>query len=121
MTKEEKFDAIIKRMKGEGYDFDPAHISVMVIVGYLNDIAKKGIIETAYNMTPLGQSAFAICEEFDWKPSNEEIYAFVMDIVEKPEQIAFMVLIKKYRDDREGLFKEFDDLKKQSGDIDKSE
>jgi 23S rRNA C2498 (ribose-2'-O)-methylase RlmM len=72
-------------------------------------------------MTPLGQSVFAICDEFDWKPCDEEIYAFVTDMIEKPEQIAFMVLIKKYRDDREGLFKEFEDLKKQNGDIDKSE
>lgn len=121
MTKDEKFKAIIERLKDKGSGFDPMYISAMVIIGYLSDIAKEGIIEAECNVTPLGKSVLAICEEFDWKPSNKEIYTFVTDIVEKSEQIAFMVLIKKYRDDREGLFKEFEDLKKPNGGIDKSE
>ena len=107
----EKFDVIVERMKGEGYDFDPTHISVMVIIGYLNDIAKKGIIETAYNMTPLGRSAFAICEEFDWKPDDTDIIEFVKEIVGPKEQAAFVYLLKKYRDDREGLINDFKSVK----------
>ena len=116
MTKPEKLTAILERLKSKGTDIDGAHISSMVIVGYLDDLAKAGVIESAWNMTPIGNNIRAICEEFDWKPDNEEIKAFVMEMVAPPEQAPFMLLIKKYRDDRKGLLEDFKQAKDTIGD-----
>ena len=116
MNKEQKLAAILERLKDKGTDIDGAHISSMVIVGYLDDLAKAGIIESAWNMTPLGNNVRAICEEFDWKPDNDDIKAFVMEMVDPREQAPFMFMIKKYRDDREGLLEEFKQAKEKLGD-----
>lgn len=116
MNREEKLTAILERLKSKGTDIDGAHISSMVIVGYLDDLAKAGIIESAWTMLPVGQSVRAICEEFDWKPDDDEIKAFVMEMVELREQVPFMFMIKKYRDDRKGLIEEFENAKNEFGD-----
>ncbi len=115
MTKDEKFKAIIDRIKGKDLDFDPSHISAMVIVGYLDDLAEKKLVETAYSMTPTGKLVRAICEEFDWKPSDNDILEFVNGMVEAPDRPAFMFLLKKYRDDREGLFNEYEKFNESEG------
>ena len=73
MTTEEKYKAITEKLKNKNIDFDPIHISSMVVIGYLNDLAKLGLIETEYKITEMGENVRAICEEFDWKPSDEEI------------------------------------------------
>lgn len=88
----------------------------MVIVGYLDDLAKEGVIESAWNMTPIGNNIRAICEEFDWKPDDDEIKAFVMEMVQPQEQAPFMLLVKKYRDDRNGLLEDFQKAKETMGD-----
>lgn len=111
MTKGEKLTAILERLKTKGTDLDGGHVSAMVIVGYLDDLAKKGLIESAWNMTPIGNNIRAICEEFDWKPDDDEVMAFVMEMVEAKERPAFMFMIKKYRDDREGLLEDFQKAK----------
>lgn len=111
MTKEQKLEAILERMKEKGADIDGGHVSAMVIVGYLDDLSKQGLIESAFNMTPMGENIRAICEEFDWKPDDDEIKAFVMEMVEAKERPAFMFMIKKYRDDREGLLEDFKKVK----------
>jgi hypothetical protein len=116
MTRQEKLTAIFERLKAKGADIDGEHISAMVIVGYLDDLAKQGLIESAYNMTPIGNNIRAICEEFDWKPDDDEIRAFVMEMVEQKERPAFMLLIKKYRDDRKGLLEDFLRTKERLGD-----
>ena len=116
MNKEEKLTAILERLKSKGTDIDGGHISAMVIVGYLDDLAKQGLIESAWTMMPIGNSVRAICEEFDWKPDDDEIKAFVMEMIDPKEQPPFMMLIKKYRDDREGLLEDFKKAKDDLGD-----
>jgi hypothetical protein len=115
MTRDEKFKAIIERMRLEDEKFVPEHISMMVITGYLDNLSKAGLLESAYTVTPMGKTIMAICEEFDWKPSDDDIMLFVRDMIDKPEQPAFLFLLRKYRDDREGLLEEFE-KSKQSGD-----
>jgi hypothetical protein len=115
MNKAEKLTAILERLKTKGTDIDGAHISSMVIIGYLDDLTKAGIIESAWTMLPIGQNVRAICEEFDWKPDDDEIKAFVMEMVDPREQAPFMFMIKKYRDDREGLLEEFKKAKETFG------
>jgi hypothetical protein len=115
MTKEAKLTAILERLQSAGTDIDGAHISLMVIVGYLDDLTKAGVIESAWNMTPIGGAVRAVCEEFDWKPDDDDIKAFVMEMVAPKEQAPFMFMIKKYRDDREGLLEEFQKAKEVLG------
>ena len=116
MNREEKLTAILERLKSKGTDIDGGHISAMVIVGYLDDLAKEGLIESAWTMLPVGDSVRAICEEFDWKPDDDEIKAFVMEMIEPKEQPPFMMIIKKYRDDRKGLLEDFKKTKEALGD-----
>ena len=120
MTQKEKFKAIAERLSvNEDYkNLDPMHISMMVIIGYLNDMSKMGLIEQPYDITPLGKNIQAICEEFDWKPSDKEIVSFVMEMVNESERMVFVYMLGKYRDDRESVVKRF---KKSDGGIDKSE
>ena len=107
MNREQKLTAILERLKEKGTDFDGGHMSMMVICGYLDDLGKLGLIESAFAVTPMGKNIQAICEEFDWKPDDDEIKAFVTQMVEGPQQPAFMYMIKKWRDDREGLKEDF--------------
>lgn len=58
---------------------------------------------------------YALCEEFEWTPTDEEIKAFVIEMIEPPDRAAFAFMIKKYRDDKEAFLKEFEDYKKGLG------
>ena len=107
MTKQEKLTAILERLKEKGTDFDGGHMSMMVICGYLDDLSKLGLIESAFAVTPMGKNIQAICEEYDWKPEDDEVKAFDKQMVEPAQQAPFMYMIKKWRDDREGLKEDF--------------
>lgn len=48
MNRQEKLTAILERLQKKGADIDGAHISAMVITGYLCDLAKMGLIESAW-------------------------------------------------------------------------
>lgn len=89
MTKSEKIEAILERLKKKNTDIAESHISAMVITGYLDDLAKAGIIESAFTMTPIGASVRAICEEFDWKPDDDELKAFVSEMIAPNDQAPF--------------------------------
>lgn len=119
MTQDEKLKAIIDRIEKSKIEFKPEHISAMVLIGYLEDLAKLGIIESVYTISPVGESVRAICDEFDWKPSDKELFDFAMGMVEKKERAPFIYLIRKYRDDREGLLKELEEFKKEKESPDK--
>ena len=110
MTKSEKIAAILARLKKENTDIAEAHISAMVITGYLDDLSRAGIIESAYAMTPVGRSVRSICEEFDWKPTDEDLVAFVSQMVGPEERLGFLYMLKKYRDDRNGLLQEYKEI-----------
>ena len=112
MTNEEKFKAIVERLKAEGWCDEPSYISVMMIIHYLDQLQKEGIVECAFNMTELGRRIAAICEEFDWQPSDIEIRNFVDEMVEENDRSAFRYMIQKWRDDREELLKEFAEVKR---------
>ena len=111
MTNSQKYTAIVERLKQNKTDIAEAHVSAMVISGYLDDLGKAGIIESAFAMTPVGNAVRAICEEFEWKPTDNEISAFVANMVGPEEQVPFLYMLKKYRDDPKGLLKEFKQVK----------
>lgn len=107
MTTEEKTKAILERIKCEGVFDEPEQtVSVMVIIHYLDQLSKLGLVECAFNMTEMGGKVASICEEFDWQPSDEDVLRFVNEMMEEPDRAAFAYMIKRYRDDREGLLEE---------------
>ena len=107
MTRQEKLTAILERLKAKDVDIDSNHISAMVITGYLDDLSKLGLIESAFALTNTGSTVRAVCNEFDWTPNDDEVKAFVMEMVEPNERAPFMFIVKKWRDDRDGLIEEF--------------
>ena len=114
MTKQEKLEAILERLDKKGIGIDGNHISAMMICGYFNDLSKIGIIENAFKLTPSGATIRSVCDEFDWKPDDAEIKAFVMEMVAPKEQAPFYFMIKKWRDDREGLKEDFKKIQETS-------
>ena len=113
MTSDQKFKAIVERLKAEGWCDDPSYVSVMMIIHYLDKLQKEGLIECAFNMTPMGTKIAAICEEFDWQPSDLDIRRFVDEMVEAQDGPAFRYMIQRFRDDREGLLVEATQVRKQ--------
>jgi hypothetical protein len=109
MTNEEKFKAIVERLKAEGWCSEPVFISIMMIVNYLDQLSQHGVVECAYNVTEIGKNVAAVCEEFDWKPTDEDILRFVTEMVDESDRAAFAYLIKRYRDDKNKFIKEIDD------------
>lgn len=115
MTQEDKFKGILERLKEKGTDFDPKHISAMVIIGYLDDLQKLGLIQSAFTVNPSGYVIRSVCDEFEWQPSDEDIKEFVIGMVEAQERAPFAYMIKRYRDDREKFLAEFEEYKKGLG------
>jgi len=111
MTNEEKFTAIIERLKMNGQEFDSAHISTMVIIGYMNELAELGLIETAFTMTSAGKNVNSVCQEFDWKPSDQEIKDFVMAMVDEQDRHGFIFILQKYRDNKQRFMDEYNKFK----------
>jgi hypothetical protein len=112
MTKDEKYKAIVERAGVKDWCNDPTFISVMVIVHYLDQLKEYGLIDAAYVMTDAGNRIVAVCEEFDWKPSNDDIAKFADEMVDAPERAAIEYMIRRYRDDKDGLLKEMNDIDK---------
>ena len=113
MNKEEKFKAIIDRLGEIAKDFKPIHISVMVIMDYMNTLFKDGIInEGEVQITSVGTDAVSLCTEFDWKPTDAEIVSFCKDMVEEESLQPFVMMLINMRDDRENFLK---NAKKQVG------
>lgn len=118
MTSEEKLAAIIDRVPVLDETFTAEHISVMMITNYVSTLAKAGIIEGGYQMKPLGENVVAVCEEFDWKPTDEHIELFLAEMVAEKTRPAFRKLLTEYRDNREDFLvkvKKFKD--KNNGEI----
>jgi len=114
MTNDEKFSAIIERTKIDGLVIQPEYISMMMIISYLDKLAKMKVVECAFNISPLGESVVAICEEFDWKPSDIDIKNFIMEMVEDNDKPGFTYMIMMYRDDLEGLKKSIEENRPKS-------
>lgn len=99
------------RITSERPDFKEEYIAPMVIIGYLDDLKNMKLIENSIKMTPTGKSVKAICEEFEWKPTDDELIGFVKEMVEENLKPMFLFLLLKYRDHREKMFEEVDFLK----------
>ena len=113
MIQQEKTKQIVDRLKEKGIEFDPEYIPVMVIINYLTKLTKLGMIDSEYTIPQRGQDVIALCEEFDWKPDNDNINAFVNEMIDPQSRPIFTVMLRQYRDDREGLIADFEKFKKE--------
>ena len=101
---------IIECLKTKDINFDPEYISTMVMLGYLDDLKSHGFITTAFEINPTGKTVQTVCEEFGWKPSNDEITKFAIEMVEPSECASFAYIITQYRDNRSALLRELKTL-----------
>lgn len=106
MTDEEKFKAIVARASLGGWADDPMIISVMVIVYYLDQLKTLGIIDSVFKLTDTGKRVASICEEFDWKPSDDDITKFVNEMVDEEFRPSMERMIRRYRDDKNSLIED---------------
>lgn len=106
MTNDEKFTAIVERLKAEGWIDNPNIVSTMVIIDYLDKLEKEKLIECGFALTPAGRKIAAITDEFDWKVSDTDIQNFVNEMIAEPDRLGFIHMIKRFRDDREGFMEE---------------
>lgn len=114
MTNDEKFNAIIERLSPIGRGLDSDHISMMVIMGYMDFLQKNGLIQSECRITQMGKDAVAICDEFDWKPSDKDVDMFINSMLEPPQRAAIRFFIMQLRDNREefvATMKKFKDQK----------
>jgi hypothetical protein len=112
MTAQEKLKAILDHVPILDKHYTSEYISMMVITSYLNDLEKSGLLVSSHSITPLGKNVVAVCEEFDWKPSDQDIELFLDEMVEPDQHQAFRHFIKKYRDNREELLEKIRRFKK---------
>lgn len=112
MTEEQKLQAIQERMQRS--DIGPEFLSVMTIHNYLNYLAEQGLVFAPCNVTPKGKHFAALCEEFDWKPSDEIIDEFITEYVEPENRESFSNMIYRFRDDRVALLEEIRNFKKNN-------
>jgi len=107
MTEQEKLKAIRDRVPLLDETITKHHISYMLLVGYLQVLNKEGMVtEGEYKITPIGQNVIAICEEFDWKPSDNDIKDFVREMMAPEDYLVFIHFLTRFRDDRNELLKD---------------
>jgi len=111
MTNDEKLKAIKERIPILDPSWGSEYISMMIITSYLDAMQKEGILETAHNITSMGKNVVAVCEEFDWKPTDEHVNMFINDMVEEQDKKAFRYFITQYRDNREQFLEKIKELK----------
>jgi hypothetical protein len=104
MTREDKVKAIVDRLGPQAAGFQSIHLSVLILMDYLTKMFKHGIIsEGPVETTELGLKAVALCQEFDWKPTDAEIVTFCKDMVEKTQLESFVIMFRQMRDDQENF------------------
>jgi hypothetical protein len=118
MNKEEKF-AQIQKFAGAKNIPEMTTASVLMIINYLDELQKRGVIKYPFQIPPRGRRVTAICEEYDWKPTDDEIAEFVMTFVSDDELLEPMAyFITRMRDEREEFLAEVENIKKQEIDPD---
>lgn len=112
MTNQEKVDEINKRLDSE-FKLTYNMLEMTVFFGYLEELIEKGFLKGQgnYKVTIKGKDLFALCQEFDIKPSDDIIKGSCLHLVEMgniPEyQLKpFCHLFQLYRDHQEWTVEE---------------
>ena len=102
MTREEKFQTIVEQLGPSASQFQPIHLSVLTLFGYMNTLFENGIVpERPVEIHESGQAALKICQEHGWQPSDPEIVKFCKDMVEENSIPTMLLSLKALRDDPE--------------------
>lgn len=98
MTKKQKLEAIITRLKEINVDIEPDMISCLVISKYLSEFQKKNIIEGELVMTDSGNRVVSLCEEFGWNVTDKEIRDYVTALITTEDNDLLISELIEYRD-----------------------
>lgn len=102
MTREDKFKIIVNKLGDAAAEFKPIHLSVLILMGYMETMFKNGIIhEGPIETTEMGKRALALCDEYKWTPSNSEIVEFCQNMMDKSQLEAFVIMLQQMRDNQE--------------------
>jgi hypothetical protein len=99
MTRDEQFNGIVERLADPSTEFTPLHLSVMVIIGYLEKLQKLKIVESPFQINATGYHICDVCAEFAWIPTDSEIDDFVSHSMEPSVWNKFGELLRQYRND----------------------
>lgn len=97
MTKKQKVKAINERLGKHIFD-DGYAVSVLLIADILDQLAKRGLIQSPFETSSLGKDVIAICEEFGWEITDAEIQQFCEELVPDEQIDAFVFYIRAVRD-----------------------
>lgn len=107
MNTQEKFDAIMERLHApEGAtmeDIKPKNLTFMVLMGYMDILNKMGMVANTHGITDNGKKFISMCEEFDWKPTDDEILSFVEELIPPDQRSAIFYFLSQLRDNPDGL------------------
>lgn len=102
MTREEKFQVIVEQIGPSASGFQPIHLSVLTLFGYMDILFENGIIaERPVEIHESGKTALKVCKEHGWQPSDPEIVRFCKDMVEENSVPTMLLSLKALRDNPE--------------------
>jgi hypothetical protein len=118
MTDEEKI-AGMKAMAPHliGPDKERGFFSWIVFMGYLDYLIENGIItQGQYMMSSKGKDLLSVCDEFEWKPSDFELAAYVNHLFSESEdnKVKIIDMMMNLRDTPNGFRKMVKEIKKES-------
>ena len=115
MNTQEKFKAIMERLQApEGASKDeigPQNLSFMVMMDYMDKLNKLGMVKDTHGITDNGRKFVAVCEEFDWTPTDDEILAFVEEMIPPDQRAAIFYFLTQIRDNFDGIKKKIQEAK----------
>lgn len=101
MNRDEKYKNIIAKINIPE-TLTQTHLSILMIVDYMRILFANGIInDEPVKIQEGGSRAIAICNEFEWEPTDEEIASFCRDMVEEAEITVMFTMLKCLRDDKD--------------------
>jgi hypothetical protein len=102
MTREDKFKIIVDKLGDAAAEFQSIHLSVLILMGYMETLFKNGIIhESPVETTEIGKQALTLCDEYNWNPSDTEIVEFCQNMVDKSQLESFVIMLREMRDNQE--------------------
>lgn len=112
MTNQEKIDEINKRLDSN-VKLTYNMLEMTVVFGYLEELIEKGFLtgQGDYKITIKGKDLFALCQEFDIKPSDDIIKGVCLNLVgmgniPKYQLESFCHLFQLYRDHKDWTVEE---------------
>lgn len=105
MTREEQFKKIVDQIGPSASQFQPIHLSILVLTSYMDELFNHGLLfEKPISINPSGLEALEICKKEKWHPSDTDIVAFCKELI-PPEQVEqFVIVLRAIRDDKDAYF-----------------